>query len=320
MRKIKRVFSCGKVCLLSLALLPGMSGCSSRPEGAISEKEMVSLMADMQLAEAYSDVSHNGPQLAEERQKLAKSVLEKHGVTQQELDSTLAWYGRNLDEYSDLFAKVDEELRKRKKSLLKLDVVEEIDQADILWPYPKNALVSNLGDTEGWIVSIDNPALQTGDMLEWTMHLNKATSLSGVLGVDYSDGSAEAVSSMTGQGKNVGLKRQTDPTKTDNRLYRTRSVKESGRMPVFGDSITLRRISFDSLEYKKYRNQKKYGVASPRVIKTKEQEDSIKNALREPEDSIVRINIATGEIRNRPGEALKKELEASERAEIRKQK
>ena len=59
MRKIKRVFSCGKVCLLSLALLPGMSGCSSRPEGAISEKEMVSLMADMQLAEAYSDVSHN---------------------------------------------------------------------------------------------------------------------------------------------------------------------------------------------------------------------------------------------------------------------
>ena len=47
-------------------------------------------------------------------------------------------------------------------------------------------------------------------------------------------------------------------------------------MPLFADSITLRRISFDSLEYKKYRNQKKYGVASPRVIKTKEQEDSIK--------------------------------------------
>lgn len=60
--KIKGVFS-----FLILSVLILVSGCNKRPDYVISEKEMVSLMVDMQIAEAYSDQETGGPDLNEKK-------------------------------------------------------------------------------------------------------------------------------------------------------------------------------------------------------------------------------------------------------------
>lgn len=280
-----------------LLLLAGglMASCGhKKPEGTISEKKMVSLMVDMQLAEAYANNEYTGGDFREKKKALAKGILEQHGVSQEELDSTLSWYGRNLDDYSKLFEKVDKEINHRKAKIMRIDIEEDVQQGDILWPYQKNGLLTSLGNTDGWILSVDEPSLQKGDMLEWTMHLNKPASLTGVLGVDYSDGTSEALVNQMVSRQKVEMKFQTDTTKTVSRIYGTLRLREGNEPQLFADSIVLHRIPFDSIEFKKYRSQKKYGVPArkkPVAVATTDSlsTDSIEKTV--PNDSIVRFKV-----------------------------
>lgn len=268
-------------------------GCSDKPKGTLSEKEMVRLMADMQLAEAYSDMEYMGSDSQERREQLAKSVLAEHDVTQEELDSTLSWYGRNLDDYTELFKKVDKEIVARRKKIMKTDSRDEVsEQADMLWPYAKNGTLSSLGTSDGWIISVDEPGLTKGDMVEWKMHLDKVVSITGVLGVDYTDGTSEAVTNVISGRPAVELRLQTDTSKNVRRLYGTLRLKDKDRMPLFADSISLRRLPFDSLEFRKYRNQKKYGIPARKMPKIEEKKDSVGDTRIGGPDSIASTSVA----------------------------
>jgi len=251
------------------------SGCRKRPEGVLSDKQMVDLMADMQLAESYADYDYSGPNLQIYRNGLAESVLVAHGVSREELDSTLSWYGRNLDDYTKLFEKVDKRIIEKRKIALKTgDADLDVSQGDMLWPYTENGVISKLGSADGWVVSIPAPGLEKGDMLEWAMHFPVYATFVGVLGVEYEDGTGEAVSSNFTGGMSVNLRLQTDTGKIVDRIYGTMRLKEELKSSVFADSIRLRRLSFDSLEFKKYRNQKRYGIPV-RYSKKEENKDSV---------------------------------------------
>ena len=196
-RRSDRCYSSSSVVPVILLLSMVIAGCSNRPDNILTEKEMVALMADMQLAEAYTNVSNQQMQVSDYRLKMGKSVLAAHGITQEQLDTTLAWYGRNLDDYSELYAKVDKEIIKRRKHLLNMSGEEDgLDDDNLLWRFGKNGQLSMLGNTDGWIVSVTDPDLQKGDRLQWTMHLDAPVQMNGVLGVEYSDGSSEAGSSV----------------------------------------------------------------------------------------------------------------------------
>lgn len=251
-----------------------LSGCRKRPEGVLSDKEMIDLMADMQLAESYSDYEYSGPNLRDYRNGLAESVLLQHGVSREELDSTLSWYGRNLDDYSKLFEKVDKKIIEKRKASLKTDTPDDEVEGDILWPHTQNGVISNLGNSDGWVVSIPSPGLDKGDMLEWTMHLPLPADLVGVLGVEYEDGTGEAVSSNFSSRMSMDLRLQTDTGKTVDRIYGTMRLRDELKSAVFVDSIRLCRLPFDSVEFSKYRNQKRYGIPA-RFNKKEADKDSV---------------------------------------------
>ena len=73
------------------------ASCSKVPSGILPEKKMKDVFIDMQLAEniintnyqAYADSSHKGA--------LYQAVFRKHNITQAVYDSSLVWYGKNLD-------------------------------------------------------------------------------------------------------------------------------------------------------------------------------------------------------------------------------
>lgn len=284
--------SVSRIYLISMAMVAMTLtvGCGHKPEGTLSEKKMVRLMADMQLAEAYSDTEYMGQDIQDRREELAKSVLAENGVTQEELDSTLSWYGRNLDDYNELFKKVDKEIEARKRKILKTeDKYADGDQGDMLWPYAKNGMISSLGTSDGWVISVDNPSLGKGDIVEWKMHLDKMAQITGVLGVDYTDGTSEAATNVISGRPSIELRLQTDTSKTVSRLYGTLRLKDKDIAPLFADSITLRRLPYDSLEFRKYRNQKHYGIPVKKVIKRSADADTLSTANTVVNDSTVSI-------------------------------
>lgn len=278
---IKYLFS--GVCLLFSALI---SGCDDRPKEVLSEKKMVRLMADMQLAEAYVNMTGQPSSRGDYRLEMGRSVLAAHGVTQEQLDTTLAWYGRNLDDYSDLYAKVDKEILSRKKKLLNMtDEEMEMAESDILWKYGKNGVISKLGNTDSWIFSVSDPELQKGDRLQWSMHITSPVQVNGVLGVEYEDGSSDATSSVFIGRNKLELTCQTDTGKTVKRVYGTMRAKDESYLPLYADSISVVRLPYDSMEYKTFRNAKHYGI--PVVKKPKkvvEESDSVSGAPKESDE------------------------------------
>ena len=73
----------------------GLFASCSRPSNVLSEKKMVDLLVDMELSEAYVN-TQGGISTSEDRVNMGKRVLEIHKVSEETLDTTLAWYGRNL--------------------------------------------------------------------------------------------------------------------------------------------------------------------------------------------------------------------------------
>lgn len=274
-RELRNIYRLNKsVWFLVLIIFCG--ACSSRPKEIIGEKKLVKIMADMQLAEAYMNLAENRSADSNDRLKLGRAVLASHGVTQEQLDTTLSWYGRNLDDYSELYAKVDKEIISRRTKLEKMSgdnpvVLED----DMLWAYGKNGLLSDLGIADSWILSVPEPEINKGDRLKWRMHLAVPVQMTGVLGVEYADGSSESTSQVFTGKNNVELICQTDTSKEVKRIYGTMRLKDDKTMPVFVDSISLTRLDFDTLEYYSHRNSRRYGIPVRKMVEKKNETDSV---------------------------------------------
>lgn len=98
------------VSLMTLALL---SACSRVPDGILSEKEMQRVMTDMLIAESMVNVDYNNYKTDSLKMALYESVFRKHSITQAVYDSSLVWYGRNLDTYMKVYDRVLADLNNR---------------------------------------------------------------------------------------------------------------------------------------------------------------------------------------------------------------
>jgi hypothetical protein len=98
------------ILILPLAISCGENRSKSR-YGVLSEAKMTELLVDTHLTDAilYVDQSR-----ADEKRDKAlfyyPSVLEKHGITQARMDSSVAWYMRHPEAYARIYAKVIKEL------------------------------------------------------------------------------------------------------------------------------------------------------------------------------------------------------------------
>lgn len=252
MRK-SRVISIGMI-ILSLS-----AGCSKRPDGVLSERKMVDVMADMQIARAMTETSPESG--------IGDEILRSHGVTRQEMDCTLNWYGHNMDKYADLYAKVDKELLKRKKKL-GADVTREKEESgsDLnLWPFSEKTILSPDASNFALVLSLENPELKKGDIVEWKFRINSvAVSTISVLGAEYSDGTVNYVIRRNSGKRNILTELQTDSSKKVSRLFGTFRTARSNDMPIWIDSIALLRQPYDSLNYYKINHQTNYNGPSKR--------------------------------------------------------
>lgn len=269
--------------LMIMAWLSLAVSCGNRGPKVIPENKMVDLLVDMELTEAYvnSQMTASG----EQRLLMGRRVLQKHGVTEEELDTTLAWYGRNMDDYSKLYEKVDKELERRR---IKYTEVPggELKEPDNLWPYGTHLILSPLSGDKVFTFSIQNPDIEKGQLLDFTFYLPNPASFKGTLGVEYTDGLGEAMATNFAAKRNAKLLLQTDTAKTVARLFGIMDWKEVKDLPLYLDSISLKAEPLDTTSYKsKKRSQKTFGLM-PVKIKDPEMKDSIENNLESKTDSI----------------------------------
>lgn len=235
--------------------------CSDRPSGVLKEDKMVKLLADMQLAEAYEN---NNPSPSQEKLELGQQILEYNGISAEELDTTLAWYGRNIDEYSELFDKVDKEILKRKKKYT-INPSSELKVSDNLWPYSTHLQISPLSGYESFMFSLPDPDIEKGEVVKLSFSLPNPANLKGTFGVEYSDGYGESSVSTFTNKRSVEIELQTDSSKKVSRLFGFMTLKDVNSLPLYIDSISIKTEELDTLSYRsKRRQQKEFGALRPR--------------------------------------------------------
>lgn len=234
----------------------GLFSCSHRPSNVLKEKDMVNLIVDMELTEAY--LNTQGSVTSKDREEMGKRILADHGIAEETLDTTLAWYGRNMDNYVELFEKVDKEINRRRKKYMEIEG-ENLKVSDDLWKFGEHLVISPLSGQDAFSFSIPYPEIEKGEVIKLSFFLPNSTNLKNTLGVEYQDGFGEALVNNSSKNK-VEMDLQTDSSKVVSRIFGTIHVKETKSLPLFIDSISIKGEQIDTLNYRsKRRSQKSFG-------------------------------------------------------------
>ncbi len=243
-------------------------GCSRRPKDIIDEDSMVKIMADIRIAEAYDRYGDSyGSSHTGDRELLGRGVLQQHGVTPEEMDSTLAWYGRNMDEYAKLSKKVDKRLAAMQLRYAR--AAGESDNAGMstdLWPYASHFLIDRHALSDGLIASIPVPDIEPGDKLIWKMRVQGGKQRRITLGVDYEDGSSELVRiSQGGLEKWAETSLQTDTLLKVDRIFASIDFEQNDSR-IFIDSLQLLHQPFSHEEFLRMGFQRRVAPAARKIV------------------------------------------------------
>ncbi|MDD6211261.1 MAG: DUF4296 domain-containing protein [Bacteroidales bacterium] len=103
---------------LTLALLT-TTGC--KKDSVLSERKTEELLYDMHLADAIMEREFQKGSLSDSiRNSMYASVFEKHGVTKAQFDTTISWYGRNLDKYIGIYKRLSARFAEESNTYQKL--------------------------------------------------------------------------------------------------------------------------------------------------------------------------------------------------------
>ena len=93
-----------KKCFIILCVLLAVVGC--RPRGVLSNKEMRDVLYDLHRVDGALQVAGYNYGHNQELAAYYKTVLDEHGVTQVEFDSSLVWYTDNPQIFNKIYPKV----------------------------------------------------------------------------------------------------------------------------------------------------------------------------------------------------------------------
>lgn len=93
---------------------------SCRPRGVLSAREMQSVLHDMHYTEAVLQVAGYNYGHDEAVAKYYQQVLDKHGITQAQFDSSIVWYTDNPQRFDKIYPRVVKDLEAERDQWLVL--------------------------------------------------------------------------------------------------------------------------------------------------------------------------------------------------------
>lgn len=244
-----------------LLLAFALAGCHGVPSDVIQPEDMAQLMADVHTGEAVVDMNRREYETDSSRQAFKQSVYMRHGVTSEQVDSSLAWYGRNITRYIEVYDRTIEILEHRLTEMGNRVAAEAAmsvsgDSVDV-WPNPRHLAITALSPTN--ILTFDfgqDENWQQGDSYTFrAKFFNNGPQSEWQLAAEYTDGSVETIYSGFGGDGWRELLLISDSLRTMQRIrgYLKADLPPAG--PVRLDSISLVRKRLDPTHYARYRQR-----------------------------------------------------------------
>lgn len=241
--------------LIAALLLCCTAGCRRTPDGVLPPERMAQLLADYHTGEAVADIERRTYDTDSARTVLRASVLHKYGVTEQEFDSSLMWYGKHMDTYAQVYNRVvdilDNRLRDQQARSGAMDNMfgtgAPTDQFELdgdsvdVWNGLKRRTVS-VGDPNYVIPFrlLSDRTWERGDIYSFAAKVSGSTGFTTfAMAVEYLDGSTDY---LTMRSHGNGWKRYllpTDTLKTPRFIYGVLGYEPQPDEIVVLDSISL---------------------------------------------------------------------------------
>lgn len=242
--------------LLSMLVIALISGCKGIPDEVIPPDTMAPLLADIYTADAIVEGQYYQFGDDSVKMRFRQAVFDKYGITSAQLDTSIGWYGRNLEIYKDIEDKTIEILEKRvaeggmgERRLAAADL-QDADSAD-LWtasPYIKifpgtrtKVLTFSIDRDESW---------KPGDRYSWRFKSHNLYSTTPVsIAALYDDGSIDYYSDNLTTGTRRSAEVITDSTKIPAKIFGSWLITPNAGSAVYLDSLQLVRTRLNPDSY-----------------------------------------------------------------------
>lgn len=281
--------------LLTLAFIASLLvACNSRPDKVLSDDDMEDLLVDIYKSEAIIELNSSDYNNDSMKAVVKQSVFLKHGVTQEQYDSSLVWYGHNVNKYVKIYENVIARLDDEEIDIKKTDKSASVAVKSKKRAYPASGDSADVWESERvWIFmpqygtnvlrfdTKSKPDDRNGDRYKLVVRVRNAMNQVGAfIGADYYDGSTSyAYRTSLMDGENT-LILQGDSTKRVRRVYGYLTAKPSPGEVVLVDSIMLLRTRLDRNQYSSFIYQKWAGLKSmnPDVVRKRKLEEERRKA------------------------------------------
>lgn len=251
-RHIQDKFNVRPLFLAAVILACCVWGCQSVPDEVIEPDKMVDLLADVYIGDAMIHNEYAGLSNDSNRLKLRQSVLNKYGVTSADLDTSMGWYGRHLELYTEIQDRVIERLENFQTEIAGVvsaaGMSQSGDSVDV-WPgmpYLRLAPSSDKKYVTFYLEADKN--WENGDSYTWR---GKAFNIPGnsfmQVGVLYDDGAMDFANMSLSINNWQEVKIPTDSTRNAVKIFGSISISPHADAPVWIDSIMLVRKRVDHI-------------------------------------------------------------------------
>lgn len=245
--------------------------CSKVPSYVIPPDDMAEIMADMHIGESVIEQNRVDYPTDSTKQMMKQSVLLRHGVTQQQLDTSFDWYGHNISYYMDVYEKTIALLERRIAETGNRIAAENIsiagDSVDV-WTNATLLAINNLSPSKFVTFSLSSDEnWEKGDSYTWRAKFtnNVQPSLWAIV-ADYTDGSSEAITSeLSGDGWRE-IRFISDSTKVATNVYGYINASPKNGTTLWADSIMLIRNRLDPDKYNLHYRQQRVSPKNLKVV------------------------------------------------------
>lgn len=234
---------------IAVGIAAALAACNGVPDHVIQLDEMASLMADVRMADAVVTIQAREYNNDTVKLALRRAVLERHGVSEADFDTSLVWYGHNIGKYQEVTQMSIDILEQRLKDATARAAGEAAlsvagDSVDI-WTGPLVFSVNRRSPSRYIAFVFDSDRnWEPGDI--YTLRSRVVSPLNAVrwnMTAQYDDGSVETTTSSlsVSESGRQELMLVTDSTRTAVRISGWIEVTPDGYRPAVIDSVGLTR-------------------------------------------------------------------------------
>ena len=110
----------GIAIFLTLIAISFFSACDKTPDHVIESEKMEDLLIDIHRAEVYMENDRYIAGSKDAQDSIKNSIFAKHSITKADFDTSMVWYGKNLDKFIEIYNNVIIRLQSEDNRLLAL--------------------------------------------------------------------------------------------------------------------------------------------------------------------------------------------------------